>query len=181
MEFGGKKALAGLVFLIAYGPSSLPAVAKEAEFKQVVATGIGIDENAATKNALMAAVEQAVGAVVDAETVVKNDEIIKDELLTYSNGFVKRFEEIKSWEEGGLKYVKIHAWVEMRRLTAKLEEHKISVKKVAGKSLFGEAATKVTAAQNAAAMVKKSLEGLPSSLLFAEVIGDPNILKPKCR
>ena len=55
----------------------------------VVATGIGKDRDEALKSALRAAVEQAVGVLVDAETLVTNDKLVTDKILTFSDGFVQ--------------------------------------------------------------------------------------------
>ena len=45
---------------------------------EVVASGVGLDPDKALKDALMNAVQQVVGAIVDAETLIKNDDIVKD-------------------------------------------------------------------------------------------------------
>lgn len=57
--------------------------------RKVVATGYGYSAEEATSQALRSAVEQAVGAVVGGQTVIENDEVIKDEVLSLSHGFVK--------------------------------------------------------------------------------------------
>ena len=62
---------------------------------EVVASGVGVDADKALQNALMNAVQQAVGLVVDAGTLVKNEAIVKDQILTYSDGYVEHFNKIK--------------------------------------------------------------------------------------
>ena len=49
-------------------------------------TGVGTDPDKAVQNAFSQAIEQVVGVLVDADTVVKNDQLIRDEVLTYSRG-----------------------------------------------------------------------------------------------
>ena len=44
---------------------------------------------------------------VDADTVVKNDQLIRDEVLTYSRGYMERWKVIKRWEEGGQHHATI--------------------------------------------------------------------------
>ena len=51
------------------------------------------------QNAFSEAIEQTVGVLVDAETVVKNDQLIRDEILTYSRGYVEKYEIVRRWEE----------------------------------------------------------------------------------
>ena len=55
----------------------------------VTATGIGKDADAALRNALRNAVRQVVGTLVDAQQLVSNDALVKDEILTHSAGYVR--------------------------------------------------------------------------------------------
>jgi hypothetical protein len=50
---------------------------------------MGVDANAALLNAYSNAVQQALGLYVDAETLVQNDAIVRDKILTYSKGFIQ--------------------------------------------------------------------------------------------
>jgi len=52
----------------------------------VVATGYGTTVREATSAALRSAVEQVVGTMIDATTIVENDKIIEDEILSHSAG-----------------------------------------------------------------------------------------------
>ena len=82
----------------------------------VVATGIGVDADKATQAAFSQAIEQVVGVLVDAETLVKNDQIVRDQVLTFSRGFIQKFQVVRQWQEGGLHYARIKASVETGRL-----------------------------------------------------------------
>ncbi|MEK6238929.1 MAG: SHD1 domain-containing protein, partial [Planctomycetales bacterium] len=53
----------------------------------VLAEGVGTANDAALKDAFRNAVRQVVGTVVDAETLINNDKLIDDKVLTYSDGF----------------------------------------------------------------------------------------------
>ncbi|MFP6855574.1 MAG: hypothetical protein VB980_07300, partial [Opitutales bacterium] len=80
----------------------------------VTVTGIGITPEAAEKSALQKAVRKAVGEIVDAETITNNEEIIKDKVLTYSDGFVQSINVISGPEKDedlGLFLVTIEAKV----------------------------------------------------------------------
>ena len=66
----------------------LSASAQDAETVTVLATGYGVDPDAAKKAAGRAAIEQVVGQLVDAETLVENDELVKDCILTHSAAFL---------------------------------------------------------------------------------------------
>ena len=65
---------------------------ESAETVIVEVTGIGKDAESAEKSALYSAVQQAMGSYLDQETVIKNEEIIHEELLTVSQGFVEKYD-----------------------------------------------------------------------------------------
>lgn len=116
----------------------------------VAATGVGVNADGALRNAFKNAVEQAVGLIVNAETVVKNEAVIKEQILTYSDGFVEKFDRVKEGKrDDGLYEVKIKAVVKWRQLIEKLKEAQVSVAKIEGESLFAEVVTKLDAEQNA--------------------------------
>ncbi len=146
---------------------------------QVIAEGVGATGDEALKDAFRNAVRQVVGAVVDAETLVKNDEIISDKVLTYSDGFVKTYEEIGKKQDKGLFRTKIKATVERRSVIAKLQAANITVKDVDGKGIFAEVVTQLDAEKNAKELVEKALEGFPLNVLQAEVVGKPEVVERK--
>ena len=138
---------------------------------EVVATGVGLDPDKALKNALMNAVQQVVGAIVDAETLIKNDDIVKDQILTYSDGFVETSQKLYERKRNdGLIEVRISATVKRRQLMEKLKESKVSVARINGGSLFVETITKYEAEKSGAELLKHALEGLPVNLLSATVL-----------
>jgi len=143
----------------------------------VIAEGVGTTPSEALKDAYRNAVRQVVGAVVDAETFVKNDDVIDDKILTYSDGFVKTYEEVPGSKNfhGGLHRLKIKATVERRSIVAKLRAATITVKKVDGKGLFAEAITQLDAEQNMEAILRKEFDGFPLKLLTATA-GKPTLV-----
>jgi len=54
----------------------------------------GPTKDEAVKNALRSAIEQAYGAFVSANTTILNDELVKDEIVTVSNGSIKEYKEL---------------------------------------------------------------------------------------
>lgn len=116
------------------------------QVSEVIAKGIATDNDKACKAALMNAVEQAVGLVVDAETLIKNEKIVKDQILTYSDGYVEKYDKIKEGKrEDGLYETQIKATVKKRQLIEKLKQSDINVKTVDGQSIFAEVYTKQSA------------------------------------
>ncbi|MCS6831159.1 MAG: hypothetical protein RMM08_11275 [Armatimonadota bacterium] len=88
---------------------------------EVVASGtaaIGSDRAACIEEAVLDAkrnaVEQALGVLVNAETLAQNYEVVWDTIRTRSQGYVKRWEPLgePEWDaRNGLVKVRIRAWV----------------------------------------------------------------------
>jgi len=143
------------------------------ELSDVVATGMGIDSDSALKNALLNAVNQSIGMLVDAETLVKNDNIVKDEILTHSDGYVDTFNKISECKrDDGLFEIKIKATVKRMKVVEKLKNNNISIMSIDGNSIFGEALTKQESLKSAEEMFKKSFDGIPASLFDAELLDE---------
>lgn len=156
------------------------ASSTSAGISEVIAEGAGVTPDEALKDAFRNAVRRVVGAVVDAETLIKNDEVIDDQVLTYSDGFVKKFDEVAGSKNfvDGLHRVKIKAQVERRSVIAKLKSAKVTVKDLDGKSLFAEAVTSAEAEKNSTKLLAKALSDLPK-LLTASVTGKPEYDRDK--
>lgn len=88
----------------------------------VIATGYGTTYDSSLNNAFRDAIKQYVGIVLDSETILANNEIIKDEILTLSNGNIESYEVISKTEEDGLFIVEIKAIVKNRNIQNKISE-----------------------------------------------------------
>ena len=158
--------------------SSKQTTGKDAGLQEVIAEGAGASPGEALKDAFRNAVRQVVGTVVDAETLVSNDEIVDDKVLTYSDGFIKTYDKVPGSEKqaGGIHRVKIKAKVERRSVVAKLKAANVAVKEVDGKGLFAEAVTKLDAEQVSSELLAKALKGFPANVIKATVLGKPRLL-----
>lgn len=56
--------------------------------------GTGVDEEQATLQALRSALEQTFGAFVSSNTTILNDELIKDDIVSVTNGNIKDYQKI---------------------------------------------------------------------------------------
>lgn len=136
----------------------------------VVVSGIGVDEEGALRNAWSNAVRQAVGSLISSETLVQNDQVIKDEVLVYSDGLVVKTERLSGGKrDDGLFEVSIRALVETKKLQERLEGAKITVSNVDATSAVAEIVTTQEKRAAAAEMVSKAMEGFPESLLEVKV------------
>lgn len=91
---------------------------KETDNKTVtlVVSGEGETKNEATKNALRSAIEQAFGTFVSANTLVLNDELVKDEIITISSGNIQSYKEIGYTDSGTTKEISLQATVSIGNL-----------------------------------------------------------------
>lgn len=79
--------------------------------KSVQVTGHGSTESGAIHNAMRTAIEQELGAFIDSKTLVKNSQVITDEIAANSDGFVSSYEIISKGVENGIFFVTIRAEV----------------------------------------------------------------------
>lgn len=80
--------------------------------KDVTVSGTGLTPSDAENDALRAAVENAVGVLVDSETLVENSMLIRDEIYTQSRGFVNEYTVLSREQLGDRWRVTIHAVVD---------------------------------------------------------------------
>ena len=162
-----RSALFILLLLIAFC-CPFAAYAAEDE-RQVTVTGVGANEEEAKRQAYRNAVQSVVGALVVAETLVENNELVNDKILSHSDGYVTRVEQVGQTVplQGGLVEVTMLVTVRSQQLREKLRAENISVIEVDGQSLFARAATQNEQARDAAAIVADALRSahLPASLI----------------
>ena len=126
------------------------------QIKKVIVTGVGINENNAIKSATQAAIQQVVGMYVVSDTVMENRKLIKDEVLTQSNAFVKSFKTLnKMKDEDGLYEIEAEVEVEIGKLTHTLSNLNIAVKPVGSDQLKAKAMSNFSAMSDFKAMVQK--------------------------
>jgi hypothetical protein len=105
---------------------------------------------------------------VEGETLVKQEDVISDKVLTYSDGFVSSYDVLQREQKDGLVHIRIRAHVERRKLLADLRTAGVSLDAVDGKGLVASALTRKEARESEAGLLSKALTALPN-LLVAEV------------
>lgn len=172
MKRWSKVVLGALSLVLAILPAVCAAELEEdaEETIRVMAVGMGKDSDAALKNALRNAVSQAVGTLVDTQTIVENDAVIKDQILSHSGGFVEDYTMIGSPEaDDGLVSIKIEAVVKKMNLKRKMEAADIlHVEKIDGK-LY----TRQIQVDEANAMFYEMLKDFPRNCLDVKMVGKP--------
>jgi hypothetical protein len=80
-----------LLFLLCFVSMACGRVFAQ-ETIQVKALGVGATSDQAEKAALVNAVQQAIGLFLDSETLVKDEQVIYDKILSVSDGYVSKME-----------------------------------------------------------------------------------------
>ena len=135
--------------------------------KQVLVTGIGITPQSAEKQAITDAVRQAVGAYVDANTIVENEAVIQDRILSVSSGFVQEYKVIAPAKkrDDGLYELRILAMVQTGQVLQALKENSLLGGELAGSDLWAEASTKATSAEDSLALLQAKMPDFCRSLI----------------
>ena len=164
------------------GNSFKSEAAPAASIKEITVTGMGETLEAAEKQALASAIRQAVGAYMDSKTIVENEEIIQDRILSVSNAFVEKYEVVGQPQKSsdGLIEITILAKVKTNQVVQALKENNLISGEVAGQNLWAEASTKVMNAQDAVAMLEAKIPELIKSVVTITPLnekGTPKITK----
>lgn len=141
---------------------------------EVVVVGMGKDSDQALKNALRAAVRQAVGGIVDSKTLVENDEVISDRILSHSGGYVEKYDVLgEPKSEDGLVSIQIKAKVKALELREKLESEKITLASFDGSNYSAEAFTRRLQEESAVEILEEVLAGFPKEYMTVKMVGEP--------
>ena len=158
-----------------------------AETVEVTAKGQGESVDAAKKDAVRNAIKMAVGELVDAKTLVENDELVEDKILTLSNAIVEKAEYGDAKAIGdGLYEVSVKSLVKKGRLNQELEKIGIAKGRISGKDLAAPLVSlnvrnmsdeeRVASAEE---FLAERLKGFPGALVEAVMLakgdGSPDI------
>lgn len=127
---------------------------------QVEVEGFGPDVEAARKAAIAQAVAAVVGELVDKETLVENQELVQNQILTYSNGYVEKMEVLSTRKNrDGLVAIRIRADVRRSALRQKITEVIATSADADGTSLFAEMLSRQNSIEDAEKMFAKVFAG----------------------
>lgn len=147
------------------------------EIKVVEVEGVGESQQKAKEDAYRNAVEKAVGSFVSADLVAKNDQLIKDEVLNYSAGYIETSEVLSEGKRpDGLYSIKLRASVAKKKLTRQLEALNIATADVDSESIFAEAVTTSNQRESAQKIWAKLFEDFWSKAFQVEVSGKPQLV-----
>ena len=147
---------------------SAEGLAVKDDIKIEFGEGHGETTDEALKEAMKDVLQKVVGIYVDSDFRVNNDEIIQDEIITHSNGFIDHYKKMDEEDDknGRGKVVTIKAWVKMRDFVNRMKKIAPSQKvKVDGLLLDNDLRNKL----NAEALLRKEFKGFDPIIDLMEV------------
>ena len=138
----------------------------------VVTEGAGLTSQEALDDAFRRASDMA-GAMVDAETVVQKDEIAKDRVLVFSDGYVTKHDIIETRYDRGICYRKIRASVQRRELVSRPAGATVDAS-----NLYAEAYTKLRRRHIGLSMIQAEIDRFGGDLLHSKsvVLDHPEVI-----
>ena len=140
---------------------------------KITADGYGDSPEQAGVASLRAAVEQAVGTFLDSETQVANEEVIKDQVLSHSDGFVEKVidpGQPVQVQDGFWKVTKT-VLVRKGKLQEKLKAGGLITASVSGEDIWAREVSKIQNVNDGRALLKKFLhENTMNKLLVARLV-----------
>lgn len=165
------------LILVAFSISSTCQYARaQAVSDWIESVGSGETEEKATTQALRNVIQQQVGTYIDAETIVANETVLKDEILDYSAGFVENYERLGVSVQDGVTEVRIRAKVREDKLQKRIKESFKASAEVDGQSVFQKATIQIEKQQKAARLLQAVASEFPEKAIAIEV-GAPEILR----
>ena len=155
---------------------SAEGLAVKNDIKVEFGEGHGETTDEALKEAMKDVLQKVVGVYVDSDFRVNNDEIIQDEIITHSNGFIDHYKKMDEEDDknGRGKVVTIKAWVKMRDFVNRMKKIAPSQKvKVDGLLLDNDLGNNL----NAEALLRKEFKDFDPIMDLMEV-GIANSIRP---
>jgi len=132
------------------------------------ATGIGSSFEDAKENAFKQAIENRIGVLVLSEREVQSYRLLKDEILTYSAGYVDDYTVISQDKAGKKWFVTVDVWVSSSKLTSRIISSKESDGKMNGKKASDSFTSYVKQKQQADRLTSKVLSGFPENAVVVK-------------
>lgn len=175
--FSGNFKLAGLllVLLVLWGSRSVHG--QEARTVAVEVEGTGTTDKEALTNALLNAIQQVCGSYSLGGTLIKDDQIIKDNLYSVSDGVVSNYVELGTTRsKAGLVTKRLRVTVEKHRILANLAVGG-SVNNIQdGHKLFSEIVSTYDRETAGRDLLLAMLRSYPESLLEGKIVGSTKVV-----
>ena len=161
-------------------PRSATVAGKPSSLLSLTVEGLGVSKEDAEKDAYRNAIRQVVGAYVDAETIVANDEIIRDKVITLSSGYVEHAATKSLTQENGLFKVTVDAQVKITKLLDVLKQQNVSTVEIdpsAAQDAIAKAMTQEDQARSQEELLARAFRNYPEGCLKVSIDGKPTFTK----
>jgi hypothetical protein len=138
------------------------------DYVQVDVQSSGTTLDQAKYRGFRTAVEQAVGTVVASQSQSQSQRLTRDEIITYSSGFVDRFEILEQNYVGDGVRVKMRVWVAESRLSRRLLGRSIDNQAVPGDQLSAQISTLIQERQAGDQLVATVMKDFPDRSFVVE-------------
>ncbi len=138
----------------------------------VEATGRGESPKEARKEAIVAALRQIVGEYVEADVVIANDEVVKNEILSFSNAGGVKSEQVGQprFVEGDLVEVTMRVTIDPKPLVARVKGVAKAGARLDGAALAAEIAAAKDDYEAKKRVLDKAFANLPASIMTVKVL-----------
>ncbi len=138
----------------------------------VEATGRGESPKEARKEAIVAALRQIVGEYVEADVVIANDEVVKNEILSFSNAGGVKSEQVGQprFVEGDLVEVTMRVTVEPKPLVARVKGAAKAGARLDGAALAAEIAAAKDDYEAKKRVLDKAFANLPDAVFQLHLV-----------
>ena len=162
-------------------PSNTPPASTEpsntaSSNSEIIASAVGATRDQALASAQLTAVEQALGRLIDVETIIENDTVIRDSVLSATNGFIERFTVLSETKEGDLFRVRIRATVQSGKLSERIKVLAKTTSTLEGANLQAEVRTKAKSREDQVKMLDGVLATLVQDVVGIRVIGKSELV-----
>jgi hypothetical protein len=148
----------------------IPWLLKDSErYYFVTVKGYGRTTEEARTQALRAAVDQAVGSVVNSEREVKDQRLERSEVVQYAAGFVDRYEVKRVEQENGFVAMTMDVYVKRSRLSDRLLGHHPRPGHIDGDRLQTQAETLTHSRQQGDRLLQMVLADFPRRAFDVEL------------
>ena len=116
-----------VIFILALA-LSINVYAQDDKTVTLVVSGSGTTQDEAKQNALRSAIEQAFGTFISSKTEILNDNLVKDEIVSITNGNIQKYELLsEGYIPDGNYSVTLRAFVSISKLSSFCESKGIEI------------------------------------------------------
>ena len=139
--------------------------------KKIIASGFGANPDQALQKALRNAVEEAVGSYISSNTLIENDDLIEDKILSLSRGFIKDFRTLSTEKIDGETKVTVAAIVTGDQVIETLKSSGVEVE-IKGNLLFSQFSDLNRQMDDEAKLVESLFSEVPANSPFDFIVSN---------